>query len=78
MSKTGLRHEQISICKKTGRLIEVSHPVRSGAVIISLADQGDGDAKSNAIGMALRIGCDGGCDGGCVETQCIASLPRSS
>ena len=40
---------------KTGRLIEVSHPVRSGAVIISLVDQGDGDGKSNAIGQALRI-----------------------
>jgi hypothetical protein len=41
--------------QKNGRLIEVSHPVRSGLVIISLVDQGDGDTKSNAIGQALGI-----------------------
>jgi len=52
-NRTSLRTNQY--LQKTGRLIEVSSPVRSGSVIISLADLGVGDTKSNAIGQALGI-----------------------
>jgi hypothetical protein len=49
---------------KTGRLVEVSSPVRSGSVIISLADQGAGDGMvmQNQMRLVRRWGLVGMAD----------------